>query len=191
MCSLLGPESSSHTVTSAFSNHRLLHPIILMAFIHLTDVTRKTNYDKLVVHNPTPSLSCHLSHRRYQCLTLQRHTLPCVSASWAVLMDEAGHISLTHTEADSHTVGHLWERLVPVIKAQCSLTQRQWEGRGGPFIVIRFSLRLDVSACTFQTVFKKIWTDLLFFYIMLLSIAALQSFPLVFLLNDISSWDRT
>lgn len=69
--------------------------------------------------------SGYLSVYNYLCLALAvTHCLVCPPAP---VMDEAGHISHTHTQSDSHTVAHLWERLVRVIKAQCS-AHRESEG---------------------------------------------------------------
>lgn len=108
-----------------------LHPIILMAFIHCTDVIKKTNYHKLVIYHPHEV--CHPHPGTSLDITICVSPLPSHTAlSVCQLSTSYGwsqlYISHSHTQSDSHTVGHLWERLVRVIKAQCS-THRQSEGK--------------------------------------------------------------
>lgn len=96
--------------------------------IHFTDVIKKTNYRKLVIYHPhedhhtcpgtSPSVTESVSpppsdtassvRRRGWTLPYNSHSLP---------------------QSDSHTVGHLWECLVWVIKAQCSADRGSEEKR--------------------------------------------------------------
>lgn len=109
----------------------LLAPSNQVNGTHFTDVIKKTNYHKLVIYHPhedyhpcpgtSPSITKSVS-------PLPSHTLPCLSANtsygWTQL-----YISHSLTQSDSHTVGHLWERLVWVIKAQCSAHRESEEKR--------------------------------------------------------------
>lgn len=87
----------------------------------------------------------------------------CLVCLPALVMDEPSYISHACTQSDSHTVGHLWERLVLVIKAQC-LAQRESEGRRKTAQSHSIFLKLEVLSCTsFLDCFPLCWAKLRLF----------------------------